>query len=111
MSLPVISSSRYLSCIDSPSVTNTNSVTSPQELHLHDIEINNVVLDTGESASTKGTPMEESAPIVGQDIAGRNGDPISRQELNGYLSEIYFIMQQRNKSWQHRVKEVVLSLV
>lgn len=102
LSLPLVSSSRYLSCIDSQSLSNTNSVTSPQDPRLCDVGINNEVLGAGEATSTKSTPLLERIPSVGENIAGRNVDPI-----NGYLSEVFFIMQQQNKPWQLKLREVM----
>lgn len=107
MSLPVITSSRYLSCIESPSGTNMNSVISPQEPHLSDIVTNKEMGGSGKYSSTKGSPIEESAPLEDHIVAGRNKDLINRQEVNGYLSEIYFIMQQQNKTWKNKLKEVL----
>lgn len=66
LSLPVISSSRYLSCIESPAHTNTNSVISSQDIHPHGMSLNNEEEVPVGSASIRDTPLEERISLAGR---------------------------------------------
>lgn len=108
LSWPVISSSRYLSYIESPSFTNTNSVISPQVFHPHDLALNNEEEVPASSASNKGTPLDERTSLVGRKVGGNNDDMLDDQKTNTFMSEIYCIMQQNNnKTWRDRVLKVI----
>lgn len=96
-----------MSCIESPSHTNTNSVVSPQDIQSQGM-VKNVEEEAPEgSVFNKGTPIDERGPSLDLNSGNSNIDIFNCQKTNAILSEIYFIMQQNNKSFKDRMVEVI----
>lgn len=103
LNLPILSSSRYQSCMESP----THSENSKEVVH-QDVSTNfdpvRKKFNRGRSFSVGTSPMSERAPSFDPGNNSKINEESRRRFL--YLNDIMFITQQENKSESTRIAEL-----
>lgn len=104
--LSLKSSSRYLSCIESPSKANdvANNILSPKDIPLQEAIKNTEDCGPEGSIFSRVTPIHEGGPPSEFNVVNKDNNVC--KQSNDFLSDVYFIMQQDKKSFHDKMDEV-----
>lgn len=105
MTLPLLSSSKYQSCIESPTPTESYRNVIFQDNYAINSRMSKKRGDCENSVSAGTSPLSEVAPGLDQLVVDRMSD--EGKNRSAFLSDINLICQQKSKPLSYMISEIM----